>query len=141
MQLSFFKRIDFTGSMNHKIGIDWHCGVTIIPHIGKMFPMTCSNSFLVLDMRTFQVIQVLLSTLPISPVDCLMWSKQDRMINIICSDYHSDQHLYLKYALYRGQTLKNIALHAIVEDFSIEKIQASNLTHSLVQEIVTRKMY
>ena len=141
MQLSFFKRIDFTASMNHKIGIDWHCGVTIIPHIGKMFLMTCSNSFLVLDMRTFQVIQVLLSTLPISPVDCLKWSKEDRVINIICSDYHSDQHLYLKYALYRGQTLKNIALHAIVEDFSIEKIQASNLTHSLFQEIVTRKMY
>ena len=141
MQLSFFKRIDFTASMNHNIGIDWHCGVTIIPHIGKMILMTCSNSFLVLDMRTFQVIQVLLSTLLISPVDCLKWSKQDRMINIICSDYHSDQHLYLKYALYRGQTLKNLALNAVVEDFSIEKIQASNLTHSLVQEIVTRKMY
>ena len=122
MQLSFFKRIDFTASMNCKIAIEWHFGVAIIPHIGKMFLMTRSNSFLVLDMRTFQVSQVLLSTLPISPGACLKRSKQNRMINIIYSNYHSDQHLYLKYALYKGQTLKNLALHAALEDFSVEKI-------------------
>ena len=141
MQLSFFKRIDFTVSMKHKIGIEWRGGVTIIPHIGKMFLMTRTNSFLVLDMRTFQLSQILLYTLPITPGVFLKWSKQDRMINIVCSDYRSGQHLYLKYALYRGQTLKELALNAVVEEFSIEKIQASNLTHSLVREIVTRKLY
>ena len=141
MQLSFFKRIDFTVSIKHKIGVYWACGVTIIPQIGKMFMMTWPNFFLVLDMRTFQVSQVLLYTLLISPGVFLKWSKQDRVINVLCSDYHSDQRLNLKYALYWGQAFKELALNAVFGNFSIEKIQASNLTHSLVWEIVTRKMY
>ena len=139
MQLLFFKRIDFTSPIKHKI--EWRSGVKIIPHIGKMFLMTRKKSFLVLDMRTFQLSQILMYTLPITTGLLLEWSKQDRMINIVCSDYHSDQHMYLKYALYRGQTLKELALDAVVEDFSIEEIQTFNLPHSLVREIVTRKMY
>ena len=62
------------------------------------------------------------------------------MVNV-CSRTHPDQHWYLKYALYGGQALKEITLNAVVEVFSIEKIQASNLPHSLFRENVTRKMY
>ena len=92
-------------------------------------------------MRTFQISQILLYTLPILPGVFLKRSKQDRMINVLYSDYHSHQRLYLKYALYWGQAFKELALNAVLGNFSIEKIQATNLTHSLVWEILTRKMY
>ena len=141
MQLSFFKRTDFTISMKDEIGIYWGYSVAIIPHIGKMFLITSSNSILVFDVKTFQVSQVLEYTLPYSPGGIFKWSKQDRMLNVVCSSSHPDQHWYLKYALYGGQTLKQLALNAVVEVFSIEKIQASNLPHSLFREIMTRKMY
>ena len=141
MQLSFFKRTDFTISMKDEIGIYWGYSVAIIPHIGKMFLITSSNSILVFDVKTFQVSQVLEYTLPYSPGGIFKWSKQDRMLNVVCVSSHPDQRWYLKYALYGGQTLKQLALNAVVEVFSIEKIQASNLPHSLFREIMTRKMY
>ena len=91
-------------------------------------------------MRTFQVSQVLEYTLPDSTGENFKWSKQGKMLNVVCSS-HPDQSWYLKYALYRGQTLKELALNVVVEVFSIKKIQASNLPHSLFWEIVTRKTY
>ena len=139
MQLSFFKRIDFTASIKNDIGIYSGYGVAVIPHIGKMFLIASSSSILVLDMRTFQVSQVLEYTLPYSPGGFIKWSKQDRMLNVVCSDSSPDQRWYLKYALYRGQTLKELVLNVVVENFSIEKIQASNLPYSLVREVVNRK--
>ena len=127
--------------MKDEIGIYWGYSVAIIPHIGKMFLITSSNSILVFDVKTFQVSQVLEYTLPYSPGGIFKWSKQDRMLNVVCGSSHPDQRWYLKYALYGGQTLKQLALNAVVEVFSIEKIQASNLPHSLFREIMTRKMY
>ena len=141
MQISFFKRIDFTVSMHDEISIYWGYLVAIIPHLGKIFLNTSSNSILVIDVKTFQVSQVLEYTLPYSPGGIFKWSKQDRMLNIVCTSSYPDQRWYLKYALYEGQTLKELALNAVVEAFSIKKIQASNLPHSLFREVVARKMY
>ena len=141
MLISFFKRIDFTVSMKGEISIYWGYSVAIIPYTGKMFLNTSSNSILVFDMRTFQVSQVLEYTLPYSPGGIFKWSKQDRMLNVVCGSSYLDQRWYLNYALYGGQTLKELALNAVVENFSIKKIEASNLPNSLFREIVTRKMY
>ena len=106
-----------------------------------MFLMTWSNLIVVFDMRTFQVSQLLEYTLRFSTSGIFKWSKQDIMLNVVCSNNDPDQCWYLKYALYRGQALKQLALNAVVEDFSIKKIQASDIPHSLFREILTRKMY
>ena len=96
MQISFFKRIDFTVSMHDEIGIYWGNSVTIFLHLGKMFLITSSNLILVFDMRTFQVSQVLEYTLPYSPGPNFKWSKQDRMLTVISSSSYPDQRWYLK---------------------------------------------
>ena len=58
MQLSFFKRIDFTVSIKKEIGIDCFLRVAIITHISKRFLIVISlKSILLLDMITFQVTQ------------------------------------------------------------------------------------
>ena len=119
----------------------WRYGVAIIPHIGKMFLITSSNSILVLDMETFEVNQALEYTLPYLPDGIFKWSKQDRMVNVVCSRGHPDQRWYLTFALYRGYTLKELALNAVVEYFPIKNIHASNLPQSLLREIVARNMY
>ena len=106
-----------------------------------MFLITSSNSILVLDMRTFQVSQVLEYTLPYSPGGIFKWSKQDRMLNVVCSNSSPGHCWYLKYAIYGGQTLKELVTNVVAENFSVEKIQASNLPYSLVREVVNRKMY
>lgn len=141
MQPTFFKRIDFTVSIHNEIGIYWACGVTIIPHVGKMFLITSAYSILVLDLRTFEINQVLEYTLPYSLRGVFRWSKDDKMLNAVCHDDHPDQRQYLKFALYRGQTLKELALVAVAEYFSIEKIKSCNLPQSLVREILAGKMY
>ena len=107
--------------MKVEIYIYWCFLVGIAPHIGKMFLITSSNSILVFDMRTFQVSQVLEYTLPYSPVGIFKWSKQDRMLNVVCSGIHADQPCCLKYALYGGQTLKELALNVVVEIFFYKK--------------------
>lgn len=73
------------------------------------------------------------------------------MLNVVCTDgrmvnvsriYGSlIQCWYSKYAVYGGQNLRDLVLNVVVEDFIVEKIQASKLPYSLVREIVTRKMY
>ena len=83
------------------------------------------------DMRTLQLSQVLEYTLPDSTGENFKWSKQGRMLNVVCSSSHPDRCWYLQYALYRGQALKELALNVVVEDFSIKRIQASNIPHSL----------
>ena len=140
MKISFFKKIDFSVYAKNDIGIYRGCLVTIVPCIGKMFLMTWLNLILVFDMRTFQVSQELENTLLYSLGGISKWSKQDRMLNVVWSS-HPDQRWYLKYALCRGQTLKELALNVVVEVFSIKKTQVSNLPHSLFREIVTRKTY
>ena len=127
--------------MKDESGIYWGNLVAIIPYFGKMFLSTSSKSIRVFDIRTFQVSQVLEYTLPYSPGGIFKWSKQDRMLNVVCFSSHPDQRWYLKCALYGGWTLKELALNAVVEDFFIKKIQTSNLPHSLFREILTRKMY
>ena len=106
-----------------------------------MFLITSAYSILVLDLRTFEVGEVLEYKLPYSPCGVFKWSKDDKMLNAVCHDDHPDQRQYLKYALYRGQTLKELTLNAVAENFSTEKIQTSNLPQSLVREILAGKMY
>ena len=64
MQISFFKKIDFSVYAKNAIGIYRGCLVPIVPRIGKMFLMTWLNLILVFDMSNFQVSQVLENTLP-----------------------------------------------------------------------------
>ena len=86
-----------------------------------------------LDFRTFEVVQVLEYKLPYSPGGVFKWSKDDKMLNVVCHDDHPDQRQYLKYTLCRRQTLKALALNAVAESFSTEKIQTSYLQQSLVR--------
>ena len=87
----------------------------------------------VIYLRRFQVSQILEYKSALSAGGFYKWSKQDRMLNIkvytTCPSGFIDQHHYLKYDLF------------IAESFSLEKIQSSNLPHSLVPEILTKQMY
>ena len=143
MKISFFKRIDFTIFMKGEKDLYYNDNsFKIIPLIGKMFLKTMSSSILVFDMGTFEVTQVLECTMPYSPIDIFKWSKQDKMLNVVCMNCcYPHQICYLKHALYGGKNLKELALNVVVEHFSLKKIQTSNIRHSLFREIMTRKMY
>ena len=56
-----------------------------------MFLMTWSNLILVFDMRTLQISQVLEYTLPDSTGENFKWSKQGRMLIVVCSSSHPDR--------------------------------------------------
>ena len=60
------------------------------------------------------------------------------MLNILCEEVVG-RPVLLKYNLFKGLSLKDIALAYVVENFSIEEIQAFNLPQFLVREIMTRK--
>ena len=62
-------------------------------------------------------------------------------VDAICTTTYPDQRFHLKYGLFNGITLKSLALNVAAGSFSLEKIQCSNLPHSLVREILTEKMY
>ena len=99
---------------------------------------------IVIDLRRFQVSQILEYVSPVSDVMFFKWSKQDRMINMKveakCPTSNTYQPCYLRYSVFNGMTLKNLALNIVAESFSLEKIESSNLPHWLVQEILIGKM-
>ena len=53
------------------------------------------------------------------------------MVNFICDG--PDGHCLSKYVVSCGNTLKDLALNVVADNFSTEKIQAANLPQSLVQ--------
>ena len=145
LQLRFCRRIDLTLSSTYPIEMYWFYDLIIIQEIGKMFLRASGNMAIVIDLRRFQVSQILEYVSPVSDVMFFKWSKQDRMINMKveakCPTSNTYQPCYLRYSVFNGMTLKNLALNIVAESFSLEKIQSSNLPHSLVQEILIGKMY
>ena len=79
-----------------------------------MFLRASGNMVFVLDLRRFQVSQILEYKSALSAGRFYKWSKQDRMLNIkvdtTCPSGYMDQHYYLKYSLF------------IAGSFSLEKI-------------------
>ena len=145
LQLRFWKKIDLTVSSTSPIEIYWGYFLEIILEVGKMFLRASDNMVLVIDLRRFEVSQILEYASVLSAGRFFKWSKQDRMLNIkvdaTCPTTYPDQRFHLKYGLFNGITLKSLALNVVAGSFSLEKIQSSNLPHSLVREILTEKMY
>ena len=147
LQLRVCKRIDLSIYGNPEKGIYWENSLEIIQEICKMFVETSENSIFVIDLRTYQVSQILEypSCFYLPHKKCFKWSKHDRMLNIMARVkyeyiYHN-RWFNLKYGIFNGMTLKMLALNATVGSFSLEKIQSYNLPHSLVREILNRKIY
>ena len=129
LQLTFFKKIDLTVSLNDNL---LSHPSSNLAELGKIFLVTSGNSILVIDFRTLQVSQILECSLPFLPTGSFKMSKY-KMLNVVHHDGHVDQQRwYLKYALCNGRTLQELALEFIAETFSIKMIQSSNLPQSLL---------
>ena len=64
------------------------------------------------------------------------------MLNMVCSTgQRLNEYFLLKYVLYNRQSLKELALNSVLDNFSLEEIEAFNLPQSLIQEIMTRKIH
>ena len=77
--------------------------------------------------------------MPFEPLDVyFMWSKDERMLNILWEKVPGEWFLS-KYVDYKGESLKDIALPSVAENFDIEETQTFNLPQSLAREIMSRK--
>ena len=77
--------------------------------------------------------------MPYEPTEiCFMWSKDERILNILWKKVPGRCFLS-KYVLYKGESLKDITLASVAENFNIEEIQGFNLPQSLAQEVINRK--
>ena len=71
--------------------------------------------------------------MPVEPTEIYStWSKDERILNILWEKVPGDWFL-------SKESLKDLALTSVGENFNIEKIQAFNLPQSLAREIITRK--
>ena len=127
--------------INIKNKREWHhMTQEMTQEISKMFVRASATIAFVINMRTFQVSQILEYRSSFSAGMCFKWSEQNRMLNIkVNLEYQisrPNQYFYLKHVLYNGLTLKSLTLNALTETFSLENIQSSNLPLSLVQEIL-----
>lgn len=129
LQLADYKRLDLSIYINAEIAPYGNFENNIILEINKMFLFTLENSVAVIDMRTFQVTQILECTL--DKVTRIIWSEYEKVVNFICDG--PDGHCLSKYVVSCGNTLKDLALNVVADSFSTEKIQAANLPQSLVQ--------
>ena len=82
LQLQDYKRLDLSIYINAEIAPYGNFENNIIPEINKMFLFTLENSVAVIDMRTFQVTQILECTL--DNVTRIIWSEYEKMVNFIC---------------------------------------------------------
>ena len=139
LQLKACKTIDLTSCIRNDIRLYWDHYERYIPEVGKMILVTSSNFSVVIDLITFQVSQILEYEMPYLPFQLsFILSKDEKMLNILCEEVVG-RPVLLKYNLFKGLSLKDIALAYVVENFSIEEIQAFNLPQFLVREIMTRK--
>lgn len=137
-QFQFCKRLDLAMYVKADVTTNQTFGEIFIPEIGKMFLYTSANSIVVIDVRTCQVTQILEWTLPSEPY-FIKWSEYEKTVNFVC-DVAGVRYMS-KYVVSCGNTLQELALNIVVDKFSAEKIQTSNLPYSLVQEIMNRKEY
>lgn len=135
LQLKAYKRLDFTTFINFEIATYANLEDKFIPEIDKMFLLNSANSVVVIDMRTLQVIQILEGIL--NKFRRIKWSEYEKMVNFVCQG--PDGFCLSKYVISCGNTPKELALNAVVDNFSTEMIKAMNLPQSLVQEIISQK--
>ena len=77
--------------------------------------------------------------MPYEPTEIyFMWSKDERILNILWKKVPG-RWFFFFFLLYKGESLKNITLASVAENFNIEEIQVFNLPKSLAQEIINRK--
>ena len=89
----------------------------------------------------FQISQILESPEGLFDLE-IIWSKDERMLNMVCGTGKClNEFFLLKYVLYNRQCLKELALNTVLDNFSLEEIEACNLPQSLVREIMTRKIH
>lgn len=69
----------------------------------------------------------------------IKWSQYEKVVNFICDG--PDSHCLSKYVVSCGNTLKDLALNVVADNFSTEKIQAANLPQSLVHKILSQNKY
>ena len=118
-----------------------------LPQRKNIFLATSINTFtrdinlvVVVDARTFRIRQVLKFTSS-KRFDKFYfhWSKKIREINMICEN-DTDRFFILKYPIIYGHSLRELSIKTIVNTFSTEAIQATNLPNYLLRDILLRKV-
>ena len=139
LDLEVCKRVDLTGYFDKKIrdiGM-----LKFLPQIGKMLVSVSPTYMVVIDLKILQITQILESPEGLFDLE-IRWSKEERMLNMVCSTgQRLNEYFLLKYVLYNRQSLKELALNSVLDNFSLEEIEAFNLPQSLIQEIMTRKIH
>ena len=139
MDLKVCKRVDLTGYFDKNIrdiGM-----LKFLPQIGKMLVNVSPTYMVVIDLKMLQITQILESPEGLFDLE-IRWSKEERMLNMVCSTgQRLNEYFLLKYVLYNRQSLKELALNSVLDNFSLEEIEAFNLPQSLIQEIMTRKIH
>ena len=141
LDLKVCKRIDLAGYFDKKIrdiGM-----LKFLPQIGKMLVYVSPTYIVIIDLKMFRITQILECPEEHSNLH-ISWSSDERMLNMV---YHTRSYdlkvkiSLLKYVLYNRQSLKELALNTVLDNFSLEEIEAFNLSRSLVREIMTRKIH
>lgn len=136
------KRIDLTGYFDKKIrdiGI-----LKFLPQIGKMLVYVSPTYIAVINLKMFRITQILECPEEHSNLD-FRCSYDAGMLNMVyeIGNYRFDKvpYLLLKFVLYNRQSLKELALNTILDNFSLEEIEAFNLPRCLIREIMARKIH
>ena len=124
LQLKACKTIYLSTCINNDIRLYWDHYEKYIAEVCKMILVTSSNFSVVIDLRTFQVNQILEYTIPHLPFQLyFILSKDEKMLNVLCEEIVGRPALLLKYTLFKGLSLKDIALAYAVENFNIERFK------------------
>ena len=142
LDLKVCKRIDLTGYFDKKIrdiGI-----LKFLPQIGKMLVYVSPTYIAVINLKMFRITQILECPEEHSNLD-FRCSYDAGMLNMVyeIGNYRFDKvpYLLLKFVLYNRQSLKELALNTILDNFSLEEIEAFNLPRCLIREIMARKIH
>ena len=139
LDLKVCKRVDLSGYFDTKIrdiGM-----LNFLPQIGKMLVYVSATYIVVIDLKMFRITQILERPDGLFDID-IRWSKNERLLNMVCgTGKRLNEFFLLKYVLYNRHSLKELALNTVLDNFSLEEIEAFNLPQFLVREIMTRKIH
>lgn len=114
----------------------------IVTEIGKMIVISGTTIMCIIDLKTAEIMQALNSSI-VEKGELYHWflNSKNRKELVVVVDYIVRKYIFRFSLIYGFSSLKEQTIDFVINNFNTDKISQSSLPQSLVQEIISKKIY
>lgn len=150
-QIKFSRKIDASSCFQNHLQLLWThpYDIYFLPGAARMAVRTDKNFVVIIDLRIFQITQMLTFRERFSMYFLkFKYSKCDRALYLLGANsdwsgiYDPERgEFILKFGIWQGMSLQELCVNVIVNYFSVSEIKSFSLPQSLIEEILSFKLY